>query len=546
MKRAYFVFLLLTTVMNLFSSELVTVAEKSDYKRTSAYKDVMEFLFAAQTQSDKIEILTLTTTTEGRMVPLVVISSDGIKSAKELRLSGKPAVLIMANIHAGEIEGKEATLMLIRDFVKNKDLQYLENQVVLVIPIFNADGNEKFGKNRRDNGPELAGSRYNGQFLDLNRDYLKLESPEVRGLVKLFNQWDPVLVVDMHTTNGSYHREPLTYTTNVNPNGDMSLSAYMWKHFFPGVTRILKDTYGYDSVPYGNFVDRTKPEKGWLNHAFLARYGNNYAGLRNRFTVLDENYSHADFKTRVLASYGFINSILQYTHQHIKDMEKLVKAIDINTKNNYARENFVLEFENEKLFDVTIKSYEFEIEKIKEEDRHKYPPWYGDYIAKKTDVLKDYTVPYYCKAVSKRSIPLPEAYILLPYQGTIIKNLRHHGIAVAKIKKPFQAEVEVFKIEEVKPEQRLYQGHVFIGLKGHYVTETLAIPENSYLISMEQPLARLIPVLLEPECQDSLAAWGFFNRQLVSQWTDKPMLYPVYRLHKAITSIERYQESVGR
>jgi hypothetical protein len=542
MKRAFFIILFLTIVVSLFSSEMVIVAEQSDYKRTSAYKDVMDFLFAAQTRSDKIEIMRLTTSTEGRMVPLVVISSDGIKSPEELILSGKPPVLIMANIHAGEIEGKEASLMLIRDFVNNKDSQHLENQVVLVIPIFNADGNDKFGKNRRDNGPELAGTRYNGQFLDLNRDYLKLESPEVRGLVKLLNQWDPVLVVDMHTTNGSYHREPVTYTTNVNPNGDMNLANYMWKHFFPGAAKILKDTYGYDSLPYGNFTDRTKPEKGWRNHAFLSRYGNNYVGLRNRFTVLDENYSHADFKTRVLASYGFIKSILQYTHQHIREMEKMVKAADINTKYNYARENFVLEFENERLFDVTVKSYEFEIEKIKEEDRNKYPPWYGDYIAKKTDVYKDYMVPYYSKAVSKRSISLPNAYILLPYQDTIIKNLQHHGITAAKIRKPFQAEVEVFNIEEIKPAQRLYQGHVFIGLKGHYVSETLTIPKNSYLIPLQQPLARLIPVLLEPESEDSLAAWGFFNRQLVSQWTDKPLLYPVYRLPKAITSIEKYQE----
>lgn len=546
MKRAFFMILFLTIAVNLFSAELVTVAEQSDYKRTSTYKDVMEFLFAAQTRSDKIEILRLTTSTEGRMVPLAVISNEGIKSPKELILSGKPAVLIMANIHAGEIEGKEATLMLIRDFVKNKDSHHLENQVVLVIPIFNADGNDKFGENRGDNGPELAGTRYNGQFLDLNRDYLKLESPEVRGLVKLFNRWDPVLVVDMHTTNGSYHREPVTYTTNVNPNGDMGLSAYMWKHFFPGAAKILKDTYGYDSVPYGNFTDRTKPGKGWRNHAFLARYGNNYAGLRNRFTVLDENYSRADFKTRVLASYGFIKSILQYTHQHIGEMEKMVKAADINTKNNYTRENFALEFENEKLFDVTVKSYEFEIEKIKEEDRHKYPPWYGEYIAKKTDVFKDYNIPYFCKAVPTRTIPLPNAYILFPYHETIIKNLEHHGIVVEKIRKPFQAEVEVFRIKEIKPANRLYQGHVFIRLKGHYVPETLSIPENSYLISMKQPLARLIPVLLEPESEDSLAAWGFFNRQLVSQWTGKPLQYPVYRLLKAITSIERYRESVGQ
>ena len=155
-------------------------------------------------------------------------------------------------------------------------------------------------------------------------------------------------------------------------------------------------------------------------------------------------------------------------------------------------------------------------------------------------------MPYYGKAVPTRSIPLPEAYILLPYQDTVIKNLQHHGILAAKIKKPFQAEVEVFSIEEVKPAQRLYQGHILIGLKGHYVPETLTIPKNSYLISMKQPLARLIPLLLEAESEDSLAAWGFFNRQLVSQWTDKPLLYPVYRLRKAITAVERYQESVGQ
>ena len=136
MKRAFFIILFLTILVNLFSSELVTVAEQSDYKLTSAYKDVMEFLFSAQTRSDKIEILRLTTSSEGRLVPLVVISNEGIKSPKELILSGKPAVLIMANIHAGEIEGKEATLMLIRDFVENKDSHYLENQVVLILPIF--------------------------------------------------------------------------------------------------------------------------------------------------------------------------------------------------------------------------------------------------------------------------------------------------------------------------------------------------------------------------------------------------------------------------
>ena len=220
----------------------------------------------------------------------------------------------------------------------------------------------------------------------------------------------------------------------------------------------------------------------------------------------------------------------------------MVKAADIKTKSSYFKENFALDFKNEKLFDVTIKSYQFKIEKIKPEDRHKYPPWVKDHIAKKTDVLKDYTVPYFSKAVPTRSISLPRAYIIPPYHDGIIKNLGHHGIIVEKIRKSFQAAVEMFKIEEIKTAQRLYQGHVAISLKGLYVTEKRTIPADSYFISMSQPLARLIPVLLEPESSDSLAHWGFFNRELVSQWSGRPLIYPVYRMHRVDIPIERYQE----
>jgi hypothetical protein len=526
----------------LFSADWTTKPERTEYKETSSYREVMAFLYKAQTLCDKIELVRLATSTENRPVPLAVISSDGVKSPQELALSGKPAVLIMANIHAGEVEGKEAVLMLIRDVAANKDAELLKNQVLLVVPIFNADGNDKWGKNRGDNGPELAGVRHNGQFLDLNRDYLKMESPEIKGLITVLNQWDPVLVVDLHTTDGSYHREPVTYSTLTNPNGDANLSAYMWNRLFPAVARHLKDTYGYDSLPYGNFVDRTQPEKGWLNHAFLARYGSNYVGLRNRFTILDENYAHADFKTRVLGCYGFVKSLLHYTHQHIGEMQQMVKTADSDTKNNYYRENFVLEFDNQKLFDVTIKSYEFEIEKIKPEDAGKYPPWIKDYIAKKTDVLRDYTVPYFCKAVSTRSVTLPRAYLIFPYHNAIIENLKRHGIVVEKIIKPCQAPLEMFKIDEIKTEQGLYQGHVFVRLKGHYAMETLTVPENSYLVPMNQPLARLIPVLLEPESEDSLVTWGFFNRELISQWTEEPLVYPVFRLHATDIPLERCQE----
>ncbi len=538
------IFTLIGLSTPLFPGELTVVAEESAYTRTSSYDEVIQFIYQAQKQSPLIQILTLTTSTEGRAIPLLIISLEGIKNPKELSLSGKPAVLFMANIHAGEVEGKEALQLLIREFVNKKaeTLRYLEKQVVMIVPIFNPDGNDKFGKNRGDNGPELAGVRYNGQFLDLNRDYLKLESPEVTGLVQLFNQWDPVLIVDLHTTNGSYHQEPVTYATQSNPNGDNSLSQYMWDRFFPGVAEILKKTYGYDSVPYGNFMDFLKPELGWENDSIEAKFGTNYAGLRNRFTILSESYSHADFKTRVLSTFGLIKSILQFSHQHIGTMQEMVKTADRQTATRYFYDPFILEFKSEKLFDITLKSYVFINEPIKPEDRDKYPPWFKDFHVIRTETLKDYRLPYFAKVVPVRTIPLPEAYVILPGHMQVITNLKQHGIVVEKIRATTPYPVEIFTINQIKLSPELYQGHVLLQLKGTYKSQEIPIPENAYFVSMKQPLARLIPLLLEPECLDSLASWGFLNRQLVQQWSKKTNPYPIYRITKMDAPLERFQE----
>lgn len=519
----------------------LTTAEESNFTRTTLYTEVIEFLFAVQKKTNRVKILELATSTEGRMIPMVVISEPGIKSVRECRLSQKPVVLINANIHAGEVEGKEASLMLIRDFANHKYDNLLKNQVILIVPIFNPDGNEKLGKNRRDNGPDQAGIRANGQNLDLNRDFLKMESPEVKALVKCFNEWEPVLFVDLHTTNGSYHREPVTYMTLNNPNTAESLRDYMWDKFFPATAEILKKKYKYDSLPYGNFVDRAQPEKGWRNHAFEARYSTNYAGLRNMFTILDENYSHADFKTRVLACFGFVKSILEYTDRNIMEMRKMLDEVNRDTAGNFHRGKFAIDYKNEQLSEITIKSYDFKKEKIKPEDRKKYPSWYGDYLITPTKTHKDYTVPYFTKAVPTREIELPAAYIVAPYHDYIVQKLKEHGITVEKVRKAAAVRAEKFVIEELKLANSLYQGHVFVTLKGRYQEADITIPKGSYYISMEQPLARVIAILLEPECSDSFAAWGFFNRELARQWSSRFGEYPVYRLHEP-TPLELYRD----
>jgi hypothetical protein len=530
MKRVTIWIAVLLFCLLLSAQDILTVAESSDYTKTSLYDDVMGFLYRLQKQSELVNILPLTTSSEGRLVPLVVLSKERVSRPVDLRMAGKAAVLIMANIHAGEVEGKEASLMLIRDIALGRLHGLLDSQVLLFIPIFNADGNDKLGHNRRDLGPELAGVRFNGQNLDLNRDYLKLESPEVRALVDVFNAWDPLLVVDMHTTNGSYHQEPVTYSTLLNPNSDKNLRDYMWQKLFPAVARTLKTVHGYDSVPYGSFVDREFPEKGWTSDALEARYGSNYVGLRNRFSILDENYSYADFKTRVLSSRAFIISILTYTARNIGTMADLARRADLETIARFGRGEFVLEFKLEKLFDLTVKSYEFVKETIKPEDRAKYPPWAGDFIMKKTDKLRDYKLPYLSLAVPGKSLALPAGYVLTAQPPEALADLKRHGIRVQRILEAFRAEADIFKITGIELDKNIFQGHVLNAIKGQYEKGSVDIPAGSYYVSMEQPLARLIPVLLEPESSDSLAVWGFFNRVIVQQWSNQPGPYPVWRL----------------
>jgi hypothetical protein len=513
------------------AQEIQTKAESSDYRETSLYSEVMQFLYQVQTRSELVKILPLATSSEGRMIPLVVLSKDKVSRPGDLRSSGKPAVLVMANIHAGEVEGKEASLMLIRDIALGRLQGLLETQTLLFLPIFNADGNEKLGRNRRDLGPELAGVRANGQNLDLNRDYMKLESPEVQALVGLFNSWDPVLTVDMHTTNGSYHREPVTYSTQLNPNCDKKLNDYMWQKLFPQVTRTLKAVHGYDSVPYGNFKDREFPEKGWQNEGFEPRYGANYVGLRNRFSILDENYSYADFRTRVLASRAFVEAILGYTSRNIGAMAEMARRADHETAAAFAAGPFVLEFGIEKLLDVTVKSYEFVKEAIKPEERAKYPPWVGDFIMKKTDTLRDYTVPYFSLAVPTRTLPLPAGYVLAAGQAEALAVLKRHGVRVERMLESVVAgESESFTITALEVAKGLFQGHALNVLKGQWEKSGADIPAGSYYIGLDQPLARLLPVLLEPESADGLSAWGFFNRAIVQQWSNALGPYPVRRL----------------
>ena len=285
-------------------------AEETNFEETSRYDDVMKFVTSLQQRSNLIRVTSFGRTEEGRTIPLLILSNPPVSQPSEAQRSGRPVVFIMANIHAGEVEGKEAVQHISRRLAVGDLRHLLDKLVVLIAPIYNADGNERIAVSNRtaQNGPlGGVGTRENGKGLDLNRDYMKLESVEARALVGLLNRWDPHLTVDLHTSNGSYHGYHLTYSPTLNPNADSRLIAYERQRMLPAIRRSMLRYHGFRTYYYGNYSTKERLSREsetfelqrsgraampsdepqtrvWRTFDHRPMFGNNYVGLRNRLT----------------------------------------------------------------------------------------------------------------------------------------------------------------------------------------------------------------------------------------------------------------------
>jgi dipeptidyl-peptidase-4 len=507
-----------------------TTAESTGYTATSTYADVITFIHELQKLSPLVRLETICTTAEGRTVPLLVIGKPVPLDPLALRAGKRIAVYLQANIHAGEVEGKEACLMLARDVLLDPKPPYLDRIVLLIAPIFNADGNDKMSPANRpgQNGPEKAGVRHNGQNLDLNRDAMKQESPEIQGLVhNVLLRWDPVLLVDCHTTDGSYHEEPVTYSWPLCPNGDPAIIRYTRDKMLPAVAATLDKKYHTLSVPYGDPRDFRDMSKGWQTFGHQPRYVTNYIGLRNRLAILDENYNYAYFKTRVLGCYGFLRSILDYCELQADEIGRLVAEADQRAVQRglapKETDTFGLDIEVRELPEkVTVRGYEME---VTPREGSPFPE------IKRTDKKRTYVLPYFADFVPKRTVRLPYAYLIPLFDEAIAAKLRGHGVAVEKLSEAVMLEAEAFHLKEVKGADRLYQGHRTNQVKGEPVVEKREFPKGTLVIRMAQPLGSLAAYLLEPESDDGLLLWNAFDKYIAREWGGGVESYPVYKLY---------------
>ncbi|HUF51272.1 MAG TPA: M14 family metallopeptidase, partial [Longimicrobiales bacterium] len=283
---------------------LLTAPERTNYRETTRYADVMAWLERVSAESPVIHLDTLGYTLEGRALPLAIVGNLPDGSAETVRASGRTVVYLQGNIHAGEVEGKESLLMLLREIALGGHRQLLDSLVLLVAPIYNADGNERVLLTNRpaQHGPVGGmGQRPNAQGYDLNRDHIKLDSPEARSLVQMLTRYDPHVGVDLHTTNGTRHAYYLTYSPALHPNTHPAITALLRDEWLPHMTRNVRQKHGWDYYYYGNLQGQGDA-RGWYTFDHRPRFNNNYIGLRNRIAILSEAYSYATFQDRITAT----------------------------------------------------------------------------------------------------------------------------------------------------------------------------------------------------------------------------------------------------
>ena len=493
--------------------ELKTRAEATGFKETTGYDETIDFIRQLQRESSWIRLEQFGETARGRPLYVVVLSRDGLFTPAAAAASGKPVVLISNGIHAGEICGKEATLMLLREMVRGELGHLLDDMVLLVVPVFNVDGHDMVSKYNRlnQNGPERGmGSRANALGYDLNRDFMKLETPEVQAWVgNLFTRWWPHLTIDVHTTDGYDHRYTLTYLYDRHPMMprvlESTLSAMM-----DNVEPRMREA-GLPIQVYGSFLDKAHPEQGFRIWPPYPRLCTSYAATHGRLGLLSEAHAHKDFHTRVEATRSFLKFVLQYVQDNGKSITDAVSEASlelIRRGGEFSEEDrVVLTMDSEARETsptITIEGWELNVEK---DVRTRME------CLTYTRNAKDYTVPLLDSMVVTGSVARPVIYLIPPEYGTIaVDLLLRHGVRVERAVEPFSARVEVYHVEDLSFEETLYQGHL------RAVTEILPpkvvemeYPVGTFFVPMDQPPGEIAALILEPGGIDGLIAWNRMN-----------------------------------
>ena len=511
-----------------------TRPEITKYQETSHYDDVRQFLDSLRKIGAPLTFGSIGKSTEGRSIPFVIASRPLVSSPSEAKRLGRPVVYVQGNIHAGEVEGKDALLALIRDLTFAPKPNALDSVVLIAVPIYNADGNERFASqsvNRTEqNGPELVGTRANAQNLDLNRDYVKAEAPETRASLAMFNSWDPDVFVDLHTTDGSFHGYALTYSPSLNPAAVFG-GVYTRDSLLPVLRQRMRARHNFEVFDYGNFVSDERGliadssiREGWATYDSRPRFGTNYFGVRGRIGILSEAYSHDSLSRRIASTYAFVSEILSLVAERgsaIRSLSARADSLPLAWGRSPDSVQIVAvrsELASPRSLDV-IKE---DIDKTDDSSLTQPGVPRGE---RRTGRYRTIRMPVYDRFTSTLDRLPPAAYVIAPQDTAVVTLLRLHGIRVDRSDSAWIARGESFTVDSIITSPRSFQGHHETQIKGTWLRGMQGIPPRSFIVSTAQPRGVLAVYLLEPESDDGVTTWNFFDRDL-----KKGGRYPVTRI----------------
>lgn len=488
---------------------LLTTAERTDFIRTARYAEALQLCEAyAARWPDAARCFDFGTTPEGHPLRALIASRSGVLDAKALHAQQVPVLAWQGGIHPGESDGKDAGFMVLRELLgaPAKD-DPLKKIAILFIPVFNVDGHERFGRHNRPNqvGPEEMGWRTNAQNLNLNRDYMKADSPEMQAMLRLLTAWDPILYADLHVTDGADFEHDVSVQVEPIHQSAVAMRA-------SGVAMrdaVIAQLAEQGSLPlpfYPNLVEEDDPASGFSEDAYLPRFSTGYGALRNRYALLLETHSWKDYKTRVRVTANTLRALVQQTAAAGRDWLKLAKAADAEATQLGGQ---VVELDHdagEHVSMIDFKGFAYTRE----------PSAISGGLVTRYDPTKPqlWHVPYKDTIVPTLSVVAPKAGYVVPagYAAPIAQRLAAHGIRFEKLAAPRAKQaLQTFRATEAKLTPGTFEGRTMLKVKGEWRDESRAVPAGSLFIPIAQPLARVVVALMEPQAPDSFLSWGFFN-----------------------------------
>lgn len=483
--------------------------ERSNGLRTATYDEVMDFSRRLAESSSLVNLEIIGVSAAGYQVPMLIINKDGLSTPEEVRAAGDIVMLVEGGIHPGEAEGTDAILMLMRDIAITKQKEaLLENITFLFVPVFNVDGLNRMGPYNRinQNGPEEMGWRTNSLNLNLNRDFLKADAPEMHAWLRMFNTWLPDFFIDCHASDGADYQYVLTYVMETFGNMDPMLTRWQEKEYLPWVQAHM-DESGHLMFPYVSFRRWHDPRSGLRSGVAPPRLSQGYTAIQNRPGFLIETHMLKPHKDRTEATYALIDLSAQYLNKNTDKLKLMIRMADETTAGESFRDRpFPVSWKRDDSDSVMVsfKGVEYDIVKsdLTGGDWHQYYP----------DRPVTYELPWFKKSYPEQLVDLPEAYIIPPQWYEVIYRLAIHGVEVDYLMDDAYIWVEQYRFENPRWSRNPYEGRSMMNNIEYVASrDTVLYPKGSALVDMNQRTARVIAHILEPQAPDSYVRWGFFN-----------------------------------